>query len=159
MSDHLLLLIEHKDGQARREPVHAERLPSGNYRLLSSPGFVQGIAAGDEFRVLDEDGTFEVTFVYGTPPPPAGREAAADLACELLKGWTGGECNLPRRLTSITRQGVTMALLDPFQFLNEGKVGVYTVDLFLKTYNPGGLHRRAAVMSPDIRRSNRRVDT
>lgn len=60
VSDHVLLLIQHHDGRPRQEPVHAEPLGAGIYRLLFSPGFVQGIAAGDEFRVLDEDGAFEV---------------------------------------------------------------------------------------------------
>ena len=60
MSEHVFLLIERKNGEARREPLHAERLSNGNYLLSFSPGFVQGIAAGDEFRVLDEDGAFEV---------------------------------------------------------------------------------------------------
>jgi len=58
---HVLLLIEYRQGRPLREPVHADPLGEEHYRLLSSPGFVQGIAAGDEFRVLDDDGAFEVT--------------------------------------------------------------------------------------------------
>lgn len=58
---HLLLLIEYRDGQPLKEPVHVQVLGPGAYRLLYSPGFVQGIAAGDEFRLPGEDGAFEVT--------------------------------------------------------------------------------------------------
>lgn len=58
---HLPLLIEHRQGEPLKEPVHAEELGGGLFRLLHSPGFVQGIAAGDEFRLSGEDGTFEVT--------------------------------------------------------------------------------------------------
>jgi hypothetical protein len=57
---HVLLLVEYRDGKPGQEPVHAEALGDGRYRLLYSPGFVQGIAAGDEFRLLNEDGAFEV---------------------------------------------------------------------------------------------------
>ena len=60
MTEHLQLLIQYKDGRPRREPVHAVRLADGNYRVLNSPGFVEGIAAGDEIALLDEDGKFEV---------------------------------------------------------------------------------------------------
>ena len=58
---HLLLLIEYRKGQPLKEPVHAEEIGGGAFRLLFAPGFVQGLAAGDEFRLVGEDGAFEVT--------------------------------------------------------------------------------------------------
>jgi hypothetical protein len=58
---HLLLLIEHRHGRPLKEPVHAEPIGGGVYRLLFTPGLVQGIAAGDEFRLVDDDGAFVVT--------------------------------------------------------------------------------------------------
>src|SRR5262249_27089286 len=61
MSDeHVLLLIHYSQGEPLREPVHVEPLGNQRYRLLYSPGFVQGIAAGDEFTLLNNDGAFEV---------------------------------------------------------------------------------------------------
>jgi hypothetical protein len=57
---HILLLIEYRKGHPVREPVHAESLGDGLFRLLYTPGLVQGIAAGDEFRLVDADGAFEV---------------------------------------------------------------------------------------------------
>jgi hypothetical protein len=57
---HLLLLIQYSHGQPLKEPVHVEGLGGGRFRLLYSPGLVQGIAAGDEFRLLNDDGAFEV---------------------------------------------------------------------------------------------------
>jgi hypothetical protein len=57
---HLLLLIEYRNGQPLKEPVHAEALGDDRFRLLYSPGLVQGIAAGDEFRLLNENGVFAV---------------------------------------------------------------------------------------------------
>ena len=105
---------------------------------------------------------FSVDFDYGFAPPPAGVRAAADLACQLALSCdpaTVGECKLPQRVTSITRQGVSMVVLDPFDFLEEGRTGVYTVDLFLKTYNPTRNRRPPAVWSPDIGRRTRRIDT
>jgi len=60
-SQHLNLLIEMKDGVPRAEPVHVQPLPSGKYILLHSPGFVEGIAGGDEFELVSPEGLFQVT--------------------------------------------------------------------------------------------------
>ena len=109
----------------------------------------------------DPDG-FRVEVTHGIEPPQAGVWAAAALACELAKSRDPdlqGECKLPKRVTSVTRQGLSMVVLDPMDFLDDGKVGVYECDLFLKAYNPAKLQRRAAVMSPDVGRRARRIDT
>lgn len=57
---HLMLLIEYRQGRPLREPVHAADLGEGMFRLLYTPGMVQGIAADDEFRLIGEDGAFEI---------------------------------------------------------------------------------------------------
>lgn len=105
-----------------------------------------------------EPDTFEVTFTYGVGPPPMGVRAANVLACQLALACTGGDgCRLPQRVTSITRQGLTMVLLDPFLFLERGRSGLYEVDLFLATYNPSGIRRRAQIVTPGQPRRVRRV--
>jgi hypothetical protein len=58
---HLMLFIEYRQGQPLKEPVHAEEVRRGAFRLLYTPGLVQGIAAGDEFRLVGREGAFEVT--------------------------------------------------------------------------------------------------
>lgn len=111
---------------------------------------------------LPDDEGFAVTVSYGVDPPTAGVQAAAALGCEIALSCdpeTAGDCSLPKRVTSITRQGLQMVVLDPFEFLEEGKTGVYAADLFLKAYNPHKLQRRPSVMSPDIRPRARRVGT
>src|SRR5262245_4874504 len=75
-TQHIHLLVDYRDGKHSVEPVHAVELGEGRFRLLYSPGFVEGIAAGDEFRLLDEHGAFQVTRrsgniavqVYGSEP-------------------------------------------------------------------------------------------
>jgi hypothetical protein len=59
--EHVLLLIEYRDGVPVHEALHVEPLASDRYRLLFSPGLVLGIAAGDEFRLVGTDGAFEIT--------------------------------------------------------------------------------------------------
>jgi hypothetical protein len=94
---HALLLVENKDGRPSQEPVHAERLPSGALRVVSSPGFVQGIAAGDEFRLLDGNGAFEVTHRAGnvavqlfSSSPVAPYVSALSARVQELGGWLDG---------------------------------------------------------------------
>ena len=90
---HLDLLESYRDGRPMRDPVHAADLGRGRFRLLHSPGFVQGIAAGDEFEVLGPDGAFRVVHrggnlavqVFGreTFPPEMAAETARRVAGEL----------------------------------------------------------------------------
>jgi hypothetical protein len=106
-----------------------------------------------------EVGTFEVSFTYGTPPPPAGLRAAAELAWQMYLSATpsAGACRLPARTTRITRQGVTATLTDPMVLISMHRFGMFFCDAFLETYNPNNLRRRSRVMSPDVRTRVRRT--
>lgn len=109
-----------------------------------------------------EADTFEVTFTYGTPPPPAGVWAAATLGCQLALAMnpdTAAKCKLPKRVLSMTRNGMTLQMLDPQTFLEKGKTGIYEVDLFLAAYNPNGKRGRAQAVNVDLHKPVRRVDT
>lgn len=109
---------------------------------------------------LTDPDAFTVTVTYGIKPPPAGEAAAATLAAEVYLARIGSdECRLPKRVQNITRQGISMAILDPFEFLDGGRTGLYDVDLFLAAHNPNRLSRRPAVLSPDLPRRHRRIDT
>lgn len=99
--------------------------------------------------------TFAVDLMFGADPPALGLQAAAAMAVEFSKAWANISNRLPQRLTSITRQGVSMAVLDPMAFLDKGMTGIYEVDLFVKTYNPTASKVRPAVWSPDIPRPRR----
>lgn len=93
-----------------------------------------------------------VTFSWGRQPTAMGVRAAGALACELLALDSGGDCRLPERVTSVTRQGVSAIILDPMAFLDKGKTGLYVVDLFLSAVNPGRLMRAATVTTTKSRR-------
>ena len=59
-SSHIHLLVTSSNGPAGTEPVHAVHLGPNRYRVVSSPGFVLGVAAGDEVELLDSSGAFRV---------------------------------------------------------------------------------------------------
>lgn len=104
-----------------------------------------------------ETGTFDVQYYYGTPPPPDGVRGAKRLASELYMACTGGTCSLPARLASISRQGETLAFLDPQEFLADGRTGLYEVDLFLTAERYGRANLGTVVASPEFLSSQRRT--
>jgi hypothetical protein len=96
----------------------------------------------------------EVTYRYGTEAPILGQIAAAALADQYILAMAGSdECELPQRVTQISRQGVSWTLLDPQEFLKEGRTGIYSVDLFLAVVNPDSARLRPRVFSPDVPRA------
>lgn len=94
------------------------------------------------------DGSWTVTAVWGHEVWEIGKRAVGELACQLLKVGTP-DCQLPQRVQTITREGVTMAFVDPQEYLRDGKTGLYLCDLFLSAANPGRLSSRPRVYSPD----------
>lgn len=109
----------------------------------------------------DQPDTFQVDVTYGATPPASGVRAAAVLGCQLTLACTGGEgCVLPRRVSTIVRQGVTLAVIDPMLNLSEGGFGLIEVAAFLDAYGPKRAKRMpSAVVNPDIHRAVRRAGT
>lgn len=97
--------------------------------------------------------TFSVTYSIGTEVPAGGQLAAGVLACEMAKAACGsGGCRLPQRLQSITRQGVTTAVLDGFDSLYaQGSTGLWLVDSWVASENAAYRRGGGRVMSPDVR--------
>lgn len=106
-----------------------------------------------------ENDTFQIAYTWGVTPGEDGKMAAARLACELAKAYSGRDCQLPERITSISRQGIDIAFIDPQEFLSEGRTGIYLTDAWIKAENPSGVLVPPAVFSPDVSQAARRVDT
>lgn len=105
-----------------------------------------------------EVGTWSIEYVKGTPVPLGGQVAAGVLAIELAKfACRDSTCQLPRRVQSVTRQGVTVAILDSFDDVDKGRTGVWLVDSWVAsvTRRPKG----GTVASVDIPRPRHRVTT
>lgn len=93
-----------------------------------------------------EPHTWEVEYMRGVDVPEGGSIAAGVLAGEFAKAASGDpSCRLPQRVTSITRQGVTMALLDDF---DGGRTGIWLIDAWVAAVRTP--RRGGSVRSPDI---------
>lgn len=95
-----------------------------------------------------------VEYSYGTGVPPGGKLAAVRLATELIAARQGEQCQLPERVTSVSRQGMSWTLLDPQEFLKDSRTGIYEIDLLLQALNPAKALARPRVFSPDLRRAS-----
>lgn len=95
-------------------------------------------------------GTWSVSYVRGLPVPDVLNDAAGAYACEVAKGRTGGTCQLPSRVSSISRQGVDVQFVSAEDYLDKGRTGFAEVDQIIAAYNPDGLRRAPRVLSPDL---------
>lgn len=120
-----------------------------DHRLLVRTDGGEWPSCQDLTAAPDEPGAFAVTYGQGIPVPPGGQYAAGIYACELLASCTGGTCRLPKRVQTVTRQGVTMAFLDPLDFLDKGLTGIPEVDQWISAVNPDKLRSPSRVYSPD----------
>lgn len=104
-------------------------------------------ACQDMAAALTEVGTFGVTYLNSEPVDGIGMYVAGLLAAEFAKGCDGKACALPRSVTQIVRQGVTMTIA-PGLF-PDGLTGIREVDAYTAAYNPNRLTSPPAVWSPD----------
>lgn len=114
----------------------------GNYLLKADctgwPSQNLGCPAG-------EPGTWTVEYMRGTPPPAGVAVLVGKLAAEFIAACAGGKCHLPRRVTQVTRNGVTMNMVDPTSIYDEGITGIPEVDTWIKAVNPHRVQRAPRV--------------
>jgi hypothetical protein len=130
-------------------------LPASAYQLYDYRELIR--QDGGEFprcndlsRPNGSVGTWSVTAVYGENVPVLGQMAAGELATEFAKALAcDASCQLPAPVQQLTRQGVSMAFLDPNEVYANGRLGLRLSDLFLSTYNPDGLRAPARVYNVD----------
>lgn len=110
-------------------------------------GYILRRTDGECWPYCTED--FAVTYQRGEPVPPMLNIALGDLVCEYAKACAGQACALPARVTSVTRQGVSVDFADPKQLPDFGLTNVASVDRVVALLNPHGLMQAPVVMSPD----------
>lgn len=101
--------------------------------------------AGEPF----DNSAWQVTYQQGIPMPAVLSRAAGELACEYAKFCLGQDCRLPTRATSLSRQGITVSMVNVDQFLEDGLTGVITVDSVIRAFNPYRLVSRMKIATPD----------
>ncbi len=127
----------------------AYRVDNG-YLLVRTDG-QQWPTCQDLNAPVTEPNTFQVEYERGAEVPIGGQMAAGILACEFAKAaCRDASCALPQRVQSITRQGVTVAVLDAFDDIDTGHTGIWLIDSWVASVSKP--KRGAAVYSPDVPR-------
>lgn len=93
---------------------------------------------------------FEVTYQRGLAVPTPLANAVGALACEYAKACVGAPCRLPTRVSSVSRQGVSVNMVAIEDVLKNGLTGLWEVDMLIMQYNPNGLKGRTRFYSPDM---------
>lgn len=103
----------------------------------------------DLSKAETEPGTWQVTYDDGIPVPLGGQIAAGVLTEEFAKASCNDKsCQLPQRVQSITRQGVTIAMLDAFDDIDKGHTGIWLIDSWVASVTK--TKQTSIVRSPDI---------
>lgn len=135
--------------------VDGEILDASAYRVDNRKRLVR--QDGGEWPVCNdlslddtEPGTWSVKYQQGVEVPEGGQIAAGVLACEFAKAvCKSNDCRLPQRIQTVTREGVTVGVLDPFDGIADGRTGIWLIDSWVASvvHAPA----RSTVHSPDRR--------
>jgi len=103
----------------------------------------------DLYEDWNAKGSFLIRYNKGLEVPVGGQLAAGLLAIELAKQACGGsDCVLTTSLTSISRQGVSLTMIDPTVAAMNGWTGIKFVDDWLNSIvRPR--RPRTSIMSPE----------
>lgn len=141
------------------EPFTDFRLDDHRYLVRTDGGSwpcCQDLTVAD-----DQVGAWTIQFDHASIPPIGGRRAAASLGCELAKLYVPGatsRCAVPKHATNISRQGVSITLLDPKTLFKDGITGIAEVDLWVASERQGAARQGMTVMRPGHWRSSRRTN-
>lgn len=92
--------------------------------------------ACQELSKVDGPGTWSITVIEGECPPAGAAWMTGTLMCEVLKAcMKRDDCQLPRRLQTITRQGVSMTFNDNFEGLARLHTGIWELDAWIESTN------------------------
>lgn len=129
-------------------------MPTGSYRV-DNHRFLVRTDGGTWPRCNDltlpvtEEGTWSVTLDVGERVPRLGELALGEVFHEMTRACMGQDCRLPRNVTQLARQDVTITMPDPNELLDNDKLGLFLADRFVMTYNPNHLRARARIYNPD----------
>lgn len=134
--------------------VDGSPLVTGAYHVLNHRRLIRTDGGSwphcnDLSRADTEADTWSVTAEFGQEPPGGAAAAIGELACEFLRAFAGEDCRLPRQVTSLARQGVTISFPDVSELFEKGRTGLYLTDMFIAAWNPNHLTRRAKTYSVD----------
>jgi hypothetical protein len=103
-----------------------------------------------ELGRLDGPGTWSITVLEGKCPPAGVELITGTLMCEFLKACLQkNDCRLPRRIQTLTRQGVTIGFNDRFENLADMRTGIWEIDAWIEQARYAGA-ATPSIVSPEL---------
>ena len=103
-----------------------------------------------ELGKTDGPGTWSITVLEGQCVPDGGDWITGTLMCEFLKSCLKrDDCQLPRRIQTITRQGVTLGFNDRFENLGMLRTGIWEIDAWIEQSRYVG-SATPTILSPEL---------
>lgn len=141
--------------------IDGQALPISEFSVINRDTLIrQGNQAGECWpwcQRLDlpdtEEGTWSITYLRGRDVPPMGRRAVTALMVEMWKdcGNGGTRCgDLPRNLTQIAREGVTLTKDVRQSLIDAGIPDIPAVYQWVQLVNPYNARGPSGVFSPDL---------
>jgi len=93
---------------------------------------------------------FVVDTIVGSPPDAWALDVCATLVKELVLSCTGSKCRLPKNVTTVTSQGMTIRLRDKEIYSLIPELGAW-----VHFMNPHGARLPAKVFSPELQNGSR----
>jgi hypothetical protein len=101
---------------------------------------------------IDGPGTWSLTVLEGHCVPDGGDWMTGQLMCEFIKGCLNRkDCQLPRRLQTITRNNVTLGFNDKFENLAIMRTGIWEIDAWIEEARYVGA-ATPTILSPELQR-------
>lgn len=86
-----------------------------------------------ELGKTDGPGTWSITVLEGQCVPDGGDWVTGQLMCEFIKACLKDkDCQLPKRIQTITRNGITMGFNDRFENLGIMRTGIWEIDAWIE---------------------------
>lgn len=105
--------------------------------LVRTDGELWPVTGNGQTSLVDPN-TFRATWAYGRRVPTGGQKAAQLFVTEIAKLCIGDKsCQIPQRVTSMTREGMTFTILDSMKMIEEGRTGIALIDLWLVSDKAG----------------------
>lgn len=108
-------------------------------------------------HALGEADTWSVTYLKGIAVPQVLLDAAGVLAVEWARSCTGAVCRLPSRIQNLTRQGISVSMVNVDTLLDRGLTGLTEVDQVIVALNPYGIKGRPRISSVEVNDHQRYV--
>lgn len=103
-----------------------------------------------ELGKIDGPGTWSITVLEGKCPPDGVELVTGILMCEFLKAcMRKDDCRLPRRIQTITRQGVAIGFSDRFENLVNLRTGIWEIDAWIEQARYVGA-ATPSIISPEL---------